>query len=812
MKRNPRLSLLALPSLLAPLAAQCEATFGAAGSSPGADAGVYGSTLWDPDGPGPAVGRLVLAGSFTNCVDARAPRLAVQDPATGTWSGLAGLQAYDGFVVTGMPNGDLVVGGGIATAGGVPCGNVARWDGVAWHTFGIGVDSFVYALAPLPNGDLVVGGLFTTAGGGAANHVARWNGTSFQPLGGGTNGVVYALAVLQNGDLVAGGSFTQAGGVPAPGVARWDGTAWSSFAGAGMSTVQTLQVLGNGDLIVGGSSLQRWDGSRWQSLGFAANGPVNTVRSLPNGDLVACGSFTTVNGQTMLRAARYDGSSWSALGSGLSSFFNPIAWTSTVLANGDLVVGGRIESAGGRVVANVARWDGAAWHGFGTGVEGSVGAIAVLPGGDVVASGSFQYAGDQPLAGIGRWDGARWQPLASGLPFAARALAVLPNGDLVSSVSPFGGCMARWDGTAWSPMAQGIPGEVRCLAVLGNGDVVAGGVFNWAGAGPALRVARWNGTAWSPMGAGFDAAVNALAALPDGTVVAGGAFNLSGTTPTPRVARWDGSQWQPLGNPQTVVQALAVLANGSIVAAGEFVSGQARTVQQWTGSAWTTLGTGMDQDVRALRALPNGGLLAGGPFSVAGGVLADRLAYWSGSAWSGFGSGLGGFVQALDVRSNGDVVFGGNFTVVANAPASHVAILQRPCAGVVDVVATPCVGPAGPLTLRPDTVPGPNQVYRATARGFAPVAIALHTIGFQATSLPLPGLLPIGVPGCDLLVTPDLLDAVVVAGDSSTQSIPLVGGAAWLGLQLHQQFLQLADIAGAQSLSSSNALRVQIGY
>ncbi|MBL8756681.1 MAG: hypothetical protein JNK15_25520 [Planctomycetes bacterium] len=31
------------------------------------------------DGPGPAPGRLVIAGSFTNVVDARAPRFAAQD-------------------------------------------------------------------------------------------------------------------------------------------------------------------------------------------------------------------------------------------------------------------------------------------------------------------------------------------------------------------------------------------------------------------------------------------------------------------------------------------------------------------------------------------------------------------------------------------------------------------------------------------------------------------------------------------------------------------------------------------------------------
>jgi hypothetical protein len=799
--------------LLGELTAQCVPSWSPAGTPPGADTGVYGTTMWDPDGPGPAPLRLVIAGSFTHVVASHAPRLAAQDPATGAWSGFPGLQAYDGLVVTGMPNGDLVVGGSITSAGGVPCGNLARWDGAAWHTFGWGVNNLVYALAPLPNGDLVVGGMFTAAAGApVANSIARWNGSSFQPLGTGANGPVYALAALPNGDLVAGGAFTQTGGVPVQGVARWNGTAWSSLGGFGMATVQALHVRSNGDLIVAGSSLLRWDGAQWSTMGFTANGMVNSACSAPNGDLVVCGSFTTVNGQTMNRAARFDGSAWSPLGTGLSSAVSPIAWTMTTLPTGDLVVGGRITNAGGRTVANLARWDGTAWHGFGTGLDAQVLAVTALPNGDLVASGYFTGAGDQSLAAIGRWDGAAWQPLGNGLPSAAKALVTLPNGHVVASASPFGGYMAEWHGTGWLPMAQGIPGEVRCLAVASNGDVIAGGAFNWAGNGPALRVARWNGSQWSPIGAGFDNTVVALATSEDGSIYAGGAFDYSGATPTPRIARWDGSTWQAVGHPQTNVQALAVLANGTIVAGGDFAAGASRTVQRWTGIAWTSLGAGANQRVRTLAALPSGGLLAGGDFTFAGGVPANGIAYWDGSTWSALGDGVATSAGALAQLPNGDIAVGGTLVLAGGLPASHAAILHRPCAGSAAVVATACVGPAGPLTLRPDTVPAPGKLYAATARGFVPGAFAVHALGFLPTSVPLPTLHPQGLPGCDLLVTPDLTTAAVATGSQSTHAIALPGGASVLGVQLRQQCLQLADVGGVWSLSSSDALHLVLGW
>ena len=62
----------------------------------------------------------------------------------------------------------------------------------------------MHALARLPNGDLVAAGSFALATGGVADRIARWDGVAWHPLGNGMNGTVNALTVMPTGDLIAG--------------------------------------------------------------------------------------------------------------------------------------------------------------------------------------------------------------------------------------------------------------------------------------------------------------------------------------------------------------------------------------------------------------------------------------------------------------------------------------------------------------------------------------------------------------------------------------------------------------------------------
>jgi hypothetical protein len=88
---------------------------------------------------------------------------------------------------------------------------------------------------------------------------------------------------------------------------------------------------------------------------------------------------------------------------------NGTVWALAVLPNGDLVAGGKFTFAGGVAANRIARWDGSSWAALGSGLAGSlgvgprVGAVAVLPNGELVAGGRFSTAGGVPSNYFARW-------------------------------------------------------------------------------------------------------------------------------------------------------------------------------------------------------------------------------------------------------------------------------------------------------------------------------------------------------------------------------------------------------------------------
>ena len=61
-----------------------------------------------------------------------------------------------------------------------------------------------------------------------------------------------------------------------------------------------------------------------------------------------------------------------------------------------------------------------------------------------------------------------------------------------------------------------------------------------AGGVAASRIARWDGAAWSALGAGVNVDVRALAVGADGSLFAAGDFQTAGGRSARRIARWDG--------------------------------------------------------------------------------------------------------------------------------------------------------------------------------------------------------------------------------------------------------------------------------
>lgn len=832
--------------------AQCEPEWRAASSYAGVRGRVDVAEPWDPDGAGPMAPGLVVGGNFEYAGDARVRYVAFYDEVARAFRPIG--TGTNGVVsaAVALPGGGLVIGGAFNEAGGAPCSRIARWDGQAWSPLGAGLDGAVEALAVLPNGDVVAGGRFTQAGGIAAQRIARWDGASWSPLPGGaltwpnTDARVEALAVLPNGDLAVGGWFTIAGTTVAVGLARHDGAGWSTF-GAGLNSgVDAIEMLPNGDMIAGGwfgtaggvvaRGIARWDGSNWSAFGAGVSsgllvGRVWTVAALPNGDIVAGGRFETAGTVQADSLARWDGNRWHPMGvdllepivSGVTS-----ALVVTPLANGDLYLGGYFGFVDGKAAFSVARWDGATWTRAVDGIDLYIGALARGANGDLYAGGRFRAIGGSDARFVARWDGTTWHALGAGVDDEVTAIATLPNGDVVVAgrFSTAGNAQAqtfaRWDGQSWYAM-PGLIGYVWTLYSAPDGELYAGGNFPGG-------IARRVGNAWQLVGGGVSfqppattsAFVQSIAELPNGDLVVSGRFDTAGSTPALRYARWDGSTWHDMDDGTGTAsvapaRAMQVLPNGDLAVAGTFqIAGvpTPQTLVRWDGTFWQPFAGGVTTgDLSALHVLPGGDLMVAGIFTSIGGVPAESLARWDGSGWAALPGVQAGGVLALAELEGGRVAVAGAFVEAAGAVSPHFAVLEAPCAASVADLGGGCSGSGGANVLAAEQLPWAGGSFDARGTGLAPTTLVAAVYGFTPTSLPLANVLPQALPGCDLQVSPDLVEFAVGTAGEVVTSLPIPAAPALTGVDI---FHQLVPIEVDQSLNitavtASNVLRATLG-
>src|SRR5437762_2791504 len=97
---------------------------------------------------------------------------------------------------------------------------------------------------------------------------------------------------------------------------------WFPASSGTGDSVAALTVY-NGNLIAGTTSgIAQWNGTSWSALGTGINGQVNALTV--NGNLIAGGYFTTAGGTTANHIAQWNGTSWSALGTGINNAVNAL--------------------------------------------------------------------------------------------------------------------------------------------------------------------------------------------------------------------------------------------------------------------------------------------------------------------------------------------------------------------------------------------------------------------------------------------------------------------------------------------------------
>ncbi len=457
----------------------------------------------------------------------------------------------------------------------------------------------------------------------------------------GANGNVYCQTYWdpdgdgpQSSQLVVAGAFTSIGGVAAQHVAMFDsytGT-WQPL-GIGVSCYVYAMTVWNGKLVIGGSgdndpgtpdnNLYAWNGYYWSSFyGGTSTGSVWAL-AVYNGDLYAAGTFVIEPAipNSAYNIARWDDfhGQWASLtGPGTNPGQNVY---SLGVWNGQLWAGTAHPDAGGNPAGDVWSFDGTYWTDR---LICNGGIYAFQPWNGVLAiGGGFLVAGTSSMPRLMAFNGSYFYTLNyTGGP--VQSLSVY-NGQLVAASNYYlvgggaGNDVGIYSGGTWQSLGASMNDYSYSLMPFGD-DLVVGGRFTQAGGNPANHLARWNGTAWAPFGGGNVAGVLAMTPY-YGRLVFGGGFRQSTGSTSPAV-----------------------------------------NIVGWNGTNLTNYGSGMDNQVNALKSYTFGSifnqtyeLVAGGYFTHAGGVACNYIAKWDQSsipinpaAWTPMGAGFDNAVLAIE--------------------------------------------------------------------------------------------------------------------------------------------------------------------
>lgn len=366
----------------AAMAGECEPTWSNTLGSPGmVGSNVVDFDLYD-DGSG-AGEQLYATGQFASA-DGNPDTTLIAKWSGSEWVSVGGGLQNQFSNTLEVFNGDLIVGGFFDSAGNVSgTEKLARWDGAQWHSMDADLAFFTNSIWDLETFDdgsgeaLYVAGNYTDIGGaGGPDFIARWDGSSYSEVGGPIAGagvplIVLDLQIADLGDgehLYAGGRFLEIGGVDANHIAKWNGTTWEPLGSGIAGDPPFVQIL---------SMTVYDDGS----------GPA----------LIAGGSFTSAGGVPALRVAKWDGTQWQALGSGLNNAVQELIVFDDGTGKGSQLyaIGNFTATGNGTPVSHIARWTGSEWEPVGTGLNDSAFGAIVYDFGQGQAlniAGSFSTA------------------------------------------------------------------------------------------------------------------------------------------------------------------------------------------------------------------------------------------------------------------------------------------------------------------------------------------------------------------------------------------------------------------------------------
>jgi hypothetical protein len=396
--------------------------------------------------------------------------------------------------------------------------------------------------------------------------------------------------------IYAAGFFATAGGITANGVARYN------------STTNTWQALGQGLKYLATDT----DEARVVATALDSSGNLY-VGGYFDQATNADGSTVAVTG-----VAKWNGSTWSALGTGLTqNNGNPPTVLSLAASGGDVYVGGVFDKAGGTTVNSIAKWNGSAWSALGSGVtrpnfpsgtqSGAVFSIRVQ-GTDIYLAGQFD---NTPTDHITKWNGTAYQAVGSAVnTFSTLIGTAFVGSELYVSNSAAAATVWRLVGGTWQdvtpPVALGFTDNAAALTSNAGRLYFHGSQVNQEG-----KVAVYDGLSWkllagnplaNPIGT-FEAQVAALAFIGADTYFGGSftsvnnedmeslaASGFAKLTPTPRLLLLLGTSFNVKATPPRVpVTGASLASTGGGPLYATFGGGQDFARYNYDTNTWSTM-------------------------------------------------------------------------------------------------------------------------------------------------------------------------------------------------------------------------------
>lgn len=195
--------------------------------------------------------------------------------------------------------------------------------------------------------------------------------------------------------------------------------------------------------------------------------------------------------------------------------------------NNELYVGGEFTMIGGVVANHIAKWNGSSWSAVGAGLNDVVSCMIVHNNKLYVGHGNYANNND-----IEVWDGSTWAVALPGVVahdfclFNGQVIAATTTGLKIGSsqtwsnygtqggagrvcvynnevyaTNSFGNGISKWNGTTWVDVAGSVasPPEVYCMEVFNN-KLIVGGRISSLGGITVYDIAQYDGNSWSNVG------------------------------------------------------------------------------------------------------------------------------------------------------------------------------------------------------------------------------------------------------------------------------------------------------------------------